>query len=69
MYGFWRDDGLPSTASLLILAISFWRDVAWRAFALLAEKRCTNSCSSPMRSLARALAAIWRARAWVDASM
>ncbi len=67
MNGFWRDDGLMS--STLIFSICLAREVAWRALDLLAEKRRTKSCSSLMRSLARALAAIWRSRACIDASM
>ncbi len=67
MYGFWRDDGL--TSSTLIFSICRARDVAWRAFDLLAEKRRTNSCSSAMRSFAFALALSTCARACVDAIM
>ncbi len=55
MNGFWRDDGL--TSSTLIFSICLAREVAWRAFDLLAEKRRTKSCSSATFSLALALAA------------
>ena len=56
-------------SSTLIFSICFWREVAWRALDLLAEKRRTKSCSSAMRSRVLALAADTSARAWVEASM
>ncbi|CFU80766.1 Uncharacterised protein [Bordetella pertussis] len=69
MYGFWRDEDLTSTWSALMRSICFRRDVAWRDLDLLAANRRTKSCSSTMRSLALALLAVRRSRAWVEASM
>ena len=67
MNGYWREEGF--TSSTFSFSICFWREVAWRALDLLAEKRDTKSCSSAMRSLALVFAFSTCWRACVEASM
>jgi hypothetical protein len=67
MNGYWRLEGF--TSSTFSFSIIFWREVAWRAFALCARKRRTKSSRSEMRSFALALAFSCCCLARVEASM
>ena len=67
MNGLTRLEGFTSATSIF----SIWRarDVAWRAFDALAEKRLTKVCSSAIWAFFLALSASRRSRASVEAIM